>query len=182
MSVAIRDATPDDAPAIALIHVEGWQTTYRGLLPDSFLDGLDVAARTDYWRRPLTAPTAGWYLIVAENDNEVVGFGCAGPAGGEPSTGCDGGINALYVRPSHRGKRIGEKLLAALFERLRRDGRKTVALWVLVGNDRAESFYRRLGAHEILRADRPGAGGSLPEIAMGWTEPAMSALLERVAA
>lgn len=182
MSVSIRDATPEDAPGIALVHVEGWQTTYRGLLPDSYLDGLDVKQRTDSWHRGLAAQSPGRYVVVAEDGREVVGFGSAGPAGNEALEGYDCGVSALYVRPAHRSRKTGERLLAGLFERLRKDGRRTVSLWVLDGNDRAEAFYRRQGAHEIKREDRPGAGGTIPEIAMGWTEPAMTALIERAAA
>lgn len=182
MTLTIRDATADDAPDVSLIQIEGWRTTYRGLISDAYLDGLDVTQRTEYWKRPLTARTPGWHLVVAEIGREAVGFGCAGPAGSEALDGYDAGITALYVRPAHRNKKVGEALLGALFERLRRDGRKNVSLWVLQGNDRAEAFYRRMGADEILRAERPGAGGSLREIAMGWKESAVVALLERRAA
>ncbi len=157
MTAIIRDATADDASDVSLIQIEGWRTTYRGLISDAYLDGLDVTQRTEYWKRPLTTSVPGWHLVVAEIGREAVGFGCAGPAG-------------------------SEALLGALFERLRRDGRKNVSLWVLQGNDRAEAFYRRMGADEILRAERPGAGGSLREIAMGWKESAVVALLERRAA
>ena len=37
---AIRLATPDDAPAIARVHVIAWQQTYAGILPAAFLDQL----------------------------------------------------------------------------------------------------------------------------------------------
>jgi hypothetical protein len=49
---------------------------------------------------------------------------------------------------------------------------------VLAGNERSETFYRRLGASELMRADKPGAGATLPEIALGWDQAAMRAVVE----
>ena len=40
----IREATPEDARAIATVHVASWRTTYRGLLRDAYLDSLDLEA------------------------------------------------------------------------------------------------------------------------------------------
>ena len=36
----IRPAGPDDALAVARVHVRSWQVAYRTLLPDEYLDGL----------------------------------------------------------------------------------------------------------------------------------------------
>ena len=36
----LRPAEPSDASAVALVHVRAWQTGYRNLLPDEYLDGL----------------------------------------------------------------------------------------------------------------------------------------------
>ena len=44
----VRTAQPDDAAAVAEVHVRAWQAAYRGLMADEFLDSLrpeDRAAR-----------------------------------------------------------------------------------------------------------------------------------------
>jgi len=51
--VAVRQATIDDAGDIAVVHVATWRAAYRGLMPQSLLDGLSVEARTAVWRRIL---------------------------------------------------------------------------------------------------------------------------------
>jgi hypothetical protein len=43
--VSIRAATPDDAVAIAHVHVESWRTTYEGIVPGEYLAGLDETLR-----------------------------------------------------------------------------------------------------------------------------------------
>ena len=53
----IRSATPDDAERLASVHVEAWKSTYRGQVPDAYLDALSVQDRVDVWRK-LLADTA----------------------------------------------------------------------------------------------------------------------------
>ena len=52
----IRPATSGDAPGIARVQVLTWQQTYRGILPDPFLDGLDVERSAESWRARAYAP------------------------------------------------------------------------------------------------------------------------------
>jgi hypothetical protein len=39
--LSVRAATPDDAAAVAGVHVRSWQAAYRGLIADAYLDGLN---------------------------------------------------------------------------------------------------------------------------------------------
>lgn len=48
-----RAAVIDDAELIATLHAESWQRTYRGMMPDGFLDGPVAAERLDAWRNRL---------------------------------------------------------------------------------------------------------------------------------
>jgi hypothetical protein len=71
----VRPARAEDAGQIALVHVRSWQGAYRGLIPQAFLDGLDVAERTRTWERALAEtdnPRAG--VLVADDGGNVVGF------------------------------------------------------------------------------------------------------------
>ena len=45
---SIRPASTADASAIARIHVAGWQSAYRDILPDEHLDSLPQAR---YWQQ-----------------------------------------------------------------------------------------------------------------------------------
>jgi ribosomal protein S18 acetylase RimI-like enzyme len=177
MTVILRDATLSDARGIAAVHVEGWQTTYRGLLPDSYLDSLTVEGRAEFWTRPLTTRPTGWHMLVAEDDEGIVGFACGSAEWGEPRPGCEGHVNAIYVRSDLRGRKIGTRLLAALFRKLAADGRQSISLWVLEGNDRSEAFYRDRGAKELMRAEKPGPVDPVREIALGWDKAAIERVI-----
>ena len=73
----IRRATPDDAAALAKVHIDSWRAAYRGLVPDSYLDRLDYDRRTQGLRQLLAAHSADTYL--AEQDGEVLGLLTLGP-------------------------------------------------------------------------------------------------------
>jgi len=36
----IREATHNDIPALAKVHVDTWRTAYRGIMPDEYLANL----------------------------------------------------------------------------------------------------------------------------------------------
>ena len=54
-------------------------------------------------------------------------------------------IDNLHVRPSHRSKKIGSKLMKTVAKELIHNGHKTAYLWVFVSNEKAIQFYERLG-------------------------------------
>jgi len=167
----IRDATPDDAARIAQVHVATWRTTYRGLLPDSLLDGLDEARRREWWARLLGAPPdADTVVLVAQAGGDVVGFASGGrPA--SPVAGFDGELWALYVLAAWQGRGIGRALVGSLAGRLADAGRSSLVAWVLVGNP-AERFYAALGGREVGRKTDQIGGVEAEEVAYGWPDTA----------
>ena len=73
----VRRADVSDAAALAMVHVESWKTTYRGLMPDDFLDSLDRGRYAERWQRSLRDDTTRVY--VAEDHQEVVAYASCGP-------------------------------------------------------------------------------------------------------
>lgn len=47
----IREATKQDIPAIAKVHVDTWKTTYRDIFPDEFLNNLSDQKREQDWHQ-----------------------------------------------------------------------------------------------------------------------------------
>ena len=60
-------ATADDVPNIAEVHVRSWQAAYRGILADDLLDRLSVTEREGSWRALLSNTEHHWLKLVAEN-------------------------------------------------------------------------------------------------------------------
>lgn len=162
----LRRALAHDAPGLARVHVRAWQAAYRGVMPEDYLDGLDVEQRTAWWRDRLSVPGAG--LTVAVADGAVVGFAHAGPAR-EAATGDDGELYAINLDPSVWRQGIGTALLRAAEADLRTGGHRVAALWVATANPRARAFYERHGwrADGVTRTVAVGGlgGGSTVDVA-----------------
>lgn len=136
----LRQAEPEDAMAVARVHVSSWQAAYRTLLPDDYLDQLrpeDRAQKYDFSNtNPLKPRT-----IVAVEQGSIWGFATTAPSR-DPDLPDHGELCALYVDPEYWGKHIGMALVLAARQQLMKDGFRKAFLWVLAGNVRADRFYR----------------------------------------
>jgi GNAT superfamily N-acetyltransferase len=144
----LRPAEPDDAMAVARVHVRSWQAAYRGLLPDDYLDQLrpeDRAGRYDFATLDPQKPDRQKpQTIVAAEEGRILGFATTAPSR-DPDLTDHGELFALYVDPEHWGRRIGVGLVQAARARLFELGFRHAVLWVMEGNARAERFYRSDG-------------------------------------
>lgn len=139
----LRPARPDDAMAVARVHVRSWQAGYRGLLPDAFLETMrpeERAARYTFGDPDPAQPKT----ILAVDANKILGFATVSPARDNDEVRV-GELCALYVDPDHWRRGIGAALMAAADARLRDMGFDAAMLWVLKHNARAERFYRKNG-------------------------------------
>lgn len=145
MLVTIRDATIGDAHAIASVNVASWQLAYRGLLPDELLDGLSVTDGERRWSDILCEPAPRSGFLVACDRGEVVGFASFGARDEEEAGHEAGELYTIYLHPDHWRHGIGTRLHTEALRRLSALGFVDATVWVLVGNERAISFYQRVG-------------------------------------
>jgi hypothetical protein len=66
-----------DADNIALLHAASWQRTYRGMMPDEFLDSAAVSNRLAARRERMRASQAGQFTYLALDAGRLVGSICA---------------------------------------------------------------------------------------------------------
>jgi len=134
----IRPAAAADAAGVAEVHVRTWQSAYRGIVPDSYLDALSIADREESWARILAA---GSGTVVAEVEGVVWGFASSGPASDQDASPETGQVYALYVDPEWQGHGIGQMLFVHALEALAREGFVEATLWVLEENAPSRGFY-----------------------------------------
>lgn len=140
MAMLLRPAEPEDAMAVARVHVRSWQAAYRKLLPDEYLDQLhpeDRAKKYDFASSDPQKPCT----IVAVEKGLIHGFATTAPSR-EPDLPGYGELYALYVDPRQWGRGIGVALISTARSRLVQLGFQDAFLWVLAGNVRAEHFYK----------------------------------------
>jgi GNAT superfamily N-acetyltransferase len=141
----IRDARSEDADGIAGVHVRSWQAAYRGLIDQSVLDALSIDERAAGWRRIIAEPLpTSLGTLVAVRDETVIGWASLG-SGRDPDGHADGEVYGIYADPTAWSTGAGHALLEAAEQRIAKAGHDRAYLWVLDGNERADSFYARHG-------------------------------------
>lgn len=107
--IIIRNVKFEDLKSVADIATRGWQTAYRGIVDDDYLNNLSI--EENYQKRIKDYKEDGF--IIAEKDNEVVGF-CRYRIGNYykneyPKVDCE--LCALYVKPEEKRNGIGKALV-----------------------------------------------------------------------
>ena len=158
MEILVRRATPDDAASLAAVEITSWQTAYRGLMPDAFLNGLSKEQTTVGWHQNLLKHgTEGRKrLLVAVEDARVIGFVRVGRVGDEGEVGL---IYLLYVLPEYWGCGAGKVLMRAAMDELSDLKLREAVLWVLRDNQRARRFYEGLGWRQDGQTSTEDYGG-----------------------
>lgn len=162
----IREAGPEDAEAIARVHLASWKTTYPGIIPQAHIDGLRVEDGIARWRERLVE--GGPLTLVAEDEAGVFGF-ASGGAIVHFVDGFDGELGAIYLLASHQGRGAGAQLVREMARRLRDQGFRSMAVWVLRDNP-ACGFYARMGGVRVAEQTIEIGGAALPEVAFGWRQ------------
>ncbi|MET0902142.1 MAG: GNAT family N-acetyltransferase [Acidimicrobiales bacterium] len=84
----------------------------------------------------------GRRAFVARLTGDTIGVVLTGPDPEDPPVGH---LARLYVDPGQWGRGIGRRLYVAAIDQLHRDGFTAATLWTLEANERARSWYERLG-------------------------------------
>ena len=145
--VFIRAGVPEDARAVAAIHVAAWQVAFADYFPAELLAPLSVAQRTAAWLDRLAIRQGpDYFILIAESiDNgTVAGFCSAGGTRDEDRKG-DGEVYALYVHPDWWRRGVGGALLAEALHRFTEASYEAAALWTLERNVAARAFYEASG-------------------------------------
>lgn len=174
----IRPAELDDAEPLARVHIQAWQETYRGIMPDAMLDGQSVDERAASWRQriPHFAMHRQALAVAIDDDGALIGFaGCGPPRLKE--IGTDGEVYAINIINRGKRRRIGTRLMLTMARQLEQDRFAAVGLWVLEQNHPARAFYAALGGAQGASVAHDHGGKTLMDIAILW--PRVGLLRER---
>jgi GNAT superfamily N-acetyltransferase len=155
--VEIRRARDADVDGIGFVHATSRRAAYAGLVPPAALDRITPDTQAAYWRMRLTTESDPHAVHVVVADDDVVGFALGSAEGGAAT------LHAIHVLPHLHGTGAGQALHDRVLEDFAAWGCRTASLWVVEGNERAQSFYRRNGwsadggrtAHRLGGVDVP---------------------------
>lgn len=164
----IRKARPTDAAGITHVHVTTWRTTYRGIVPDGYLDNIPVEQWQERWLRDLREP-GDRFIYVAEDEanGTIAGFVMGGP--GHPDEPIyKGELHTLYILKEYQQRGLGRLLVQALATSLLEAGISSMLLMVMDANP-GRHFYEALGGTRVRSNTFEVNGVAIAESAYGWT-------------
>lgn len=163
----IRRADSEDAAGIAKVHVDSWRTTYKGIIPEDFLNNLSYEQRTELWKNNI-AREDNHIVVAVNNEGKIIGFADAWKR--ESNTAeHSSDLTSIYLLEENQRKGIGRKLLHELFLHFKRIGIETVFVEVLEGN-KTQYFYEYYGAKLVEKKQIKLAGKTLNELIYVWDD------------
>jgi GNAT superfamily N-acetyltransferase len=167
---AIRSATLADCQSIASLHTASWRNTYRGILPDAYLDGPIAEERANLWRTRLASPGADRrQVLLVEGEEGLVGFVCV-LLDQEPLWGAC--LDNLHVLPGLRGRGLGRQLFSSAAQWVvSEEPGWPMHLWVFEANYGARRFYDALGGRVVgHRLKETPAGVKIASLRYVWRD------------
>ena len=75
LTIDIRRAEPQDAAAIADVHLEAWRGAYSGIIPHKTLTGMINRRGTDWWANAIRRAAT---VLVVEIGGVIAGYATVG--------------------------------------------------------------------------------------------------------
>lgn len=143
MNYLIRRRQKNDCKDIAKIVTISWNETYKGIVPDWFLEYLYENEEERAIKAYNEFDEDHNHQFVLEINDEIVGFINCGASLDEDYPNC-GEIFALYILKKHHKKGLGKKLVEVAKKELKNLGFNQMIICCLKGNQ-SNDFYKHIG-------------------------------------
>ncbi|WP_215779478.1 MULTISPECIES: GNAT family N-acetyltransferase [unclassified Paludibacterium] len=144
----IRPATEDDLPAILTIFNEVIRHSTAIYLDHP----VELAERRDWFS---ARRQAGYPVLVAEQDHEIVGYASFGDFRSYPGYRFTV-EHSVHLAPAARGQGIGRQLVEALIPLAQSLGKHVMVGAIDAANEGSIRFHQRLGFAEVARMPEVG--------------------------
>jgi len=143
MNYIIRRRKIEDCKSVAHVVTVAWNETYKGIVPDWFLEELKNNEDERAKRTKENFNEEDNHQFVLEVDNKVVGFVNVGKTEDKDFENC-GEIIALYIIKKYKGNGFGKKLVEQGIQELKSLGYDKMIIACLKGNP-SNDFYKHIG-------------------------------------
>ncbi|MBU8919276.1 GNAT family N-acetyltransferase [Bacillus sp. FJAT-29953] len=163
----IKKASKEDIKAVARVYVDGWRTTYHGLVPDDYLDRLSYEEAEQRWLHFLNNENEPFIYIAINDAGKIIGFAAGKSIDDE---NFEGELYSLYLLQECRGIGIGKQLVSAIAKHFKEKGIPSILVWVMERNKSGLGFYERLGGKAYLHRKSRFGGSIVDDVAYGWND------------
>ena len=138
-----------DCKKIANVVTVAWNETYKGIVPDDFLEGLYLNEEQRTINSYNKFDENDNHQYVLEVDGKVIGFVNVGSTDEKEYDNC-GELHAIYIINGYKGNGFGKKLINIGIEELKKMGYNKMIIGCLEGNPSNE-FYKHIGGKFIKK-------------------------------
>jgi len=163
----IRRANKEDIKGVSRVYVDSWRTTYRGLVPDDYLDELSYEDAAKRWVDFLNNENEPFIYVAINDTGNIIGF-ASGKRIDEKNF--DGELYSLYLLQECRGLGVGRQLISAIAKHFKEKGIYSMMVWVMKQNKSGLGFYERMGGKEYIHRASTFGGTVVEDVAYGWKE------------
>ena len=159
--IKIRKATLNDVLSISTIKVKGWQTAYKNIISDEYLDSMNIQKTVEKNINNFDR----YQFIVAELKGEIVGFSryTLYNTSNEIKS-ADGEIFSIYVRPNLKRNGIGTAMFTYVMSQFKNNGNKSIILGCFKENYQSRAFYEKMGGKVIYEKQVERGDKEYPEV------------------
>ncbi|WP_374971799.1 N-acetyltransferase family protein [Blautia producta] len=135
--VEIQYITPaDDIMVISRIYEESWKYTYKGLIPQDYLESIPEGR----WGANLE--NSNWSTLVCVDNGRIVGTSSFCESRFSQFSGW-AEIISIYLLPDYMGRGFGKALSDSVIVELKKMGYRNIFFGVLEENLGARKFYEK---------------------------------------
>ena len=149
MNYIIRKKERKDCADVAHVVTVAWNETYKGIVPDDFLEGLYLNEEERAINSYNNFDENDNHQYVLEVDGKVIGFVNVGSTDEKEYDNC-GELHAIYIINGYKGNGYGKKLINIGIEELKKMGYNKMIIGCLEGNPSNE-FYKHIGGEFIKK-------------------------------
>lgn len=145
-NIVIHEAEIKDCYEIAVLKRDVWNTTYRGIYPDTKLDNYDIEENAAKFEKIIANPDI--FLFVARDSDRIVGYmSCGKPY--RPFQNYEQEIGLLYILNEYQNLGIGKELFSTGFKKIKQSGYNEFFISCNKYNLNALEFYKKMGGKVI---------------------------------